>query len=105
VLEEETGNKSNATFASRRVYELTEGVAQIHQPRRSNERESFAMPAPASSRPTGNPGSYESARQSAYGGGHDEPTEDGSTNAERSHTQRHGENDEMVPVVDLGPDQ
>lgn len=33
VVRDESDNKSNAAFASRRIYELTEGIGQIHSPR------------------------------------------------------------------------
>lgn len=33
VIRDEADNKSNAAFASRRIYELTEGIGQIHSPR------------------------------------------------------------------------
>jgi len=106
VLEEETFNKSNTAFASRRIYELTEGVAQIQQPRRMVEAESFGAPvnnaaimtAPAYEPTPRTPGIDDPAGTTidAGNGGRQNTTQPARSNPE--------ERTEMVPVIDLGPD-
>lgn len=85
VLKEENDNKSNTAFASRRIYELTEGMAQISQPRPPGAAQPASAPPPDmfGSEP------HRPMRQSSAA-----PGEDKQLAAE-----------ELVPVIELGPDE
>jgi len=90
VVSAKNQNKSNAAFASRRIYELTEGVDQIHAPRPPMEG---AMQA---SQPPDMFGAQQSSpAQSGSGAG----------NERADMSDASVSDDELVPVVNLGPDE
>ena len=93
VLEEETANKSNSAFASRRIFELTEGMEQLHEPRRPAGSDTFAAPPASGSNTLGSkPRSADSDWSDPAEGRVESPTDQVAA-------------DGLVPVVELGPDQ
>lgn len=89
VLSEEAGDKSNAAFASRRIYELTEGVAQLHEPRQPLNPSTFAAP---NTPPSG---------QALVG---EEAPAEQAPQAQARPAASEKRPADMVPVADLGPD-
>lgn len=86
VLKEEPQNKSNNAFASRRIYELTEGTAQIAPPRTPGAAQ------PASAAPTDMFGAEPPRRPMRETS--KAPADDVQIAAE-----------ELVPIIELGPDE
>lgn len=133
VLEEETLNGSNTAFASRRIYELTDGMKQLEQPRRPIDGDFFAAPAasappqqaqPVSPAPealggnmtTNAPAQRDMSNQSssAYAPSGNmeivsmqpvdrQPVQRQPVQRPET-TQRRDDNGNMVPIVNLGPD-
>lgn len=99
VLEEEQMNKSNTAFASRRIYELTEGVAQITQPRRPAESTMFGSAAPERATTLASPRPAEPSTTSYR------PSSPGVTEVPPApQSGADARDEEMVPVINLGPD-
>ena len=76
IIEEEPGNKSNSAFASRRIFELTEGMEQLHPPRRPGSSDVLASPTIGT----------------------------GSNVPQPEHQADPQPTDDVVPLVNLGPD-
>ncbi len=83
VLEEERENRSNATFATRRIFELTDGAQMLEPPRRPEADRTFTAP------------------QALTGATEDDV--DAADGEPEASPARH-DAEEMVPVIDLGPD-